>query len=156
MLYEVITGVDELEIEVQATGVNFRDVMYTLGLVSDEAIHGGFAGAALGLEFAGVVQAPLHDVLLRCQAELALEQAVTVALAEVQRRGQRPVIGRRLEVAVDIGVQDAAIEPLVQCPGPLAGVASAHLRHQHRQQLATPGGIVGAPAMGQALRRELQ
>jgi len=46
---------DELEIEVRATGLNFRDVMYALGLLSDEAIENGFAGPTLGLEFAGTV-----------------------------------------------------------------------------------------------------
>ncbi|HEY0296249.1 MAG TPA: SDR family NAD(P)-dependent oxidoreductase, partial [Bordetella sp.] len=46
----------ELEIRVQATGLNFRDVMYTLGLLSDEAIENGFAGPTLGLEFAGIVE----------------------------------------------------------------------------------------------------
>ena len=48
-------GRDELEIEVYATGLNFRDVMYALGLLSEEAVESGFAGPALGLEFAGVV-----------------------------------------------------------------------------------------------------
>jgi len=52
-----LPGDDEIEIEVHATGLNFRDVMYTLGLLSDEAIEGGFAGANLGLEFAGMVKA---------------------------------------------------------------------------------------------------
>ncbi|MEO8384599.1 MAG: SDR family NAD(P)-dependent oxidoreductase [Betaproteobacteria bacterium] len=46
---------DEIEVEVQATGLNFRDVMYALGLLSDEAIENGFAGPTLGLEFSGVV-----------------------------------------------------------------------------------------------------
>lgn len=46
---------DELEIEVLATGLNFRDVMYTLGLLSDEALENGFAGASLGMEFSGRV-----------------------------------------------------------------------------------------------------
>ncbi|MEH6473470.1 MAG: type I polyketide synthase [Halopseudomonas sp.] len=46
---------DEIEVEVRATGLNFRDVMYTLGLLSDEAIENGFAGPTLGLEFAGTV-----------------------------------------------------------------------------------------------------
>lgn len=46
---------DELEIEIRATGLNFRDVMYTLGLLSEDAVEGGFAGPTLGLEFAGVV-----------------------------------------------------------------------------------------------------
>ncbi|MEF8701863.1 MAG: type I polyketide synthase [Candidatus Accumulibacter sp. UW26] len=46
---------DQIEVEVRATGLNFRDVMYALGLLSDEAIENGFAGATLGFEFAGVV-----------------------------------------------------------------------------------------------------
>jgi len=48
-------GSDELEVAVHATGLNFRDVMYALGLLTDEVIEGGFAGPTLGLEFAGVV-----------------------------------------------------------------------------------------------------
>jgi NADPH:quinone reductase-like Zn-dependent oxidoreductase/acyl carrier protein len=46
---------DELEVEVRATGLNFRDIMYALGLLSDEAIENGFAGPTLGLEFTGTV-----------------------------------------------------------------------------------------------------
>jgi acyl transferase domain-containing protein/NADPH:quinone reductase-like Zn-dependent oxidoreductase/acyl carrier protein len=48
-------GDDELEIEPHATGLNFRDVMYALGLLSEEAVENGFAGPSLGLEFAGIV-----------------------------------------------------------------------------------------------------
>lgn len=48
---------DEVDIKVKATGLNFRDVMYTLGLLSDEAIENGFAGPTLGLEFSGEVVA---------------------------------------------------------------------------------------------------
>ncbi|WP_434986127.1 SDR family NAD(P)-dependent oxidoreductase [Vreelandella zhaodongensis] len=48
-------GADDVEIRVKATGLNFRDVMYTLGLLSDEAIENGFAGPTLGLEFSGEV-----------------------------------------------------------------------------------------------------
>ncbi len=46
---------DEVELEVEATGLNFRDVMYSLGLLSDEAIENGFAGATIGLECAGKI-----------------------------------------------------------------------------------------------------
>lgn len=46
---------DDIEVRVKATGLNFRDVMYTLGLLSDEAIENGFAGPTLGLEFAGEI-----------------------------------------------------------------------------------------------------
>ena len=48
---------DQVEIKVHATGLNFRDVMYALGLLSDEAVEDGFAGPSLGLECAGVVTA---------------------------------------------------------------------------------------------------
>jgi phthiocerol/phenolphthiocerol synthesis type-I polyketide synthase C len=46
---------DQVEVAIRATGVNFRDVMYALGLLSDEAVENGFAGPSLGLEFTGVV-----------------------------------------------------------------------------------------------------
>jgi len=46
---------DEIEVRTLATGLNFRDVMYLLGLLPDEAVEKGFAGAGLGLEFSGVV-----------------------------------------------------------------------------------------------------
>jgi phthiocerol/phenolphthiocerol synthesis type-I polyketide synthase C len=49
------TEPDQIEVDVRATGLNFRDVMYALGLLSDEAIENGFAGPTLGFEFAGVV-----------------------------------------------------------------------------------------------------
>lgn len=47
----------QIEVDVRTTGLNFRDVMYALGLLSDEAVENGFAGPSLGLEFAGVVRA---------------------------------------------------------------------------------------------------
>jgi len=54
---------DELDIAVRATGLNFRDVMFALGLLSDEAIENGFSGPTLGFEFAGVVQGKGAEVL---------------------------------------------------------------------------------------------
>ena len=47
---------ETVEVEVKATGLNFRDVMYLMGLLPDEAVEKGFAGASLGLEFAGIVR----------------------------------------------------------------------------------------------------
>ena len=46
---------DEIEIDVHATGLNFRDVMYAQGLLSDEAVENGFAGHTLGLEMSGII-----------------------------------------------------------------------------------------------------
>jgi phthiocerol/phenolphthiocerol synthesis type-I polyketide synthase C len=47
----------EVAIEAKAAGLNFRDVMYAMGLLPDEALEGGFAGQTLGMELAGVVKA---------------------------------------------------------------------------------------------------
>ncbi|MDD4915447.1 MAG: type I polyketide synthase [Methylococcales bacterium] len=49
-------GDHEIAVDIMATGLNFRDVMYALGLLADEAIENGFAGPTLGLEFAGVIR----------------------------------------------------------------------------------------------------
>jgi phthiocerol/phenolphthiocerol synthesis type-I polyketide synthase C len=46
---------DEVEVTIHATGLNFRDVMYTLGLLPEEALENGFSGPSLGLEFSGVI-----------------------------------------------------------------------------------------------------
>jgi acyl transferase domain-containing protein/acyl carrier protein len=55
----------EVEVQVQATGLNFRDLMYLMGLLPDEAVEKGFAGASLGLEFSGIlsrVGPRVHDL----------------------------------------------------------------------------------------------
>lgn len=44
---------DEVEIEPAAAGLNFRDVMYAMGLLSDEAVEQGFAGPTIGMELSG-------------------------------------------------------------------------------------------------------
>ncbi len=48
---------NEVEIEVRAAGLNFKDIMNVMGLLSDEATEGGVAGKQLGLECAGIVSA---------------------------------------------------------------------------------------------------
>ncbi|MEX2523396.1 MAG: SDR family NAD(P)-dependent oxidoreductase [Gammaproteobacteria bacterium] len=47
----------EVEIKVMAAGLNFRDIMYASGLLPDEMLDDGFAGANLGLECSGIVTA---------------------------------------------------------------------------------------------------
>ena len=47
----------EVTAHVRAAGLNFRDVLQRIGLLPEEAFEGGFAGATLGMEFAGEVTA---------------------------------------------------------------------------------------------------
>jgi acyl transferase domain-containing protein/NADPH:quinone reductase-like Zn-dependent oxidoreductase/short-subunit dehydrogenase/acyl carrier protein len=46
-------GPGEVEIVVEATGLNFRDLMWTLSLLPDDMLEDGFSGPTLGLECAG-------------------------------------------------------------------------------------------------------
>ncbi|MDB5558476.1 MAG: Beta-ketoacyl synthase, partial [Enterovirga sp.] len=48
-------GPGEVEIAVEATGLNFRDVMWAMSLLPDDILEDGFAGPTLGLECAGTV-----------------------------------------------------------------------------------------------------
>ncbi|MCW2314216.1 SDR family NAD(P)-dependent oxidoreductase [Rhodoferax antarcticus] len=52
---EPVLAKEDIEVRVVAIGLNFRDIMYLMGLLPDEAVENGFAGASLGLEFSGVV-----------------------------------------------------------------------------------------------------
>ncbi|MBS9478928.1 type I polyketide synthase [Ancylobacter radicis] len=48
-------GPGEVEIEIAASALNFRDVMFAQGLIGDEMLENGFAGPSLGFECAGRV-----------------------------------------------------------------------------------------------------
>ncbi|KMO22683.1 type I polyketide synthase [Methylobacterium platani] len=50
-------GVGQIEIAVEATGLNFRDVLWALSMLPEEILEDGFAGPRLGLECAGRVAA---------------------------------------------------------------------------------------------------
>lgn len=45
----------EVIIAVEAAGLNFRDVMWAMGLLPEEALEDGFAGATIGMELSGRV-----------------------------------------------------------------------------------------------------
>ena len=47
----------EVEIAVEGTGLNFRDVLWALNMLPEEILEDGFAGPRLGLECAGAVVA---------------------------------------------------------------------------------------------------
>ena len=46
----------------QAAGLNFRDMMWAMGLLPEEALIDGFAGPTFGLECAGIIRAISADV----------------------------------------------------------------------------------------------
>ena len=52
----------EVVVAAKAVGLNFRDVMFAMGLLPEEILEGGLAGPTLGLECAGEVVAVGHGV----------------------------------------------------------------------------------------------
>ncbi len=50
-------GPGEVTIDVHAAGLNFRDMMWAMGLLPEEALIDGFAGPTFGLECAGIIRA---------------------------------------------------------------------------------------------------
>lgn len=49
-------GPEDVEIEVLATGLNFRDVMSARGLLSERILEAGASGAGMGMEYAGIIR----------------------------------------------------------------------------------------------------
>ena len=85
-------SINEVEIEVAAAGLNFRDVMWAMGMLPAEALEDGFAGATIGFECsgtitrvgAGVTGFSIGDRVF-AMAPSALASHVTVASAAVGR-----------------------------------------------------------------------
>ncbi|MCO6419858.1 SDR family NAD(P)-dependent oxidoreductase, partial [Siccirubricoccus sp. KC 17139] len=58
-------GPGEVRLRIEAAGLNFRDVMWALGLLPEEALLPGFTGPGLGMECAGMVEAVGEGVTFR-------------------------------------------------------------------------------------------
>ncbi len=83
-------GSGEVEIAVTATGLNFRDVMWSMSLLPEEALQDGFAGPTLGFECSGTVTRAGQGVtglkagdLVLAFAPAAFASHVTVAASAV-------------------------------------------------------------------------
>lgn len=55
-------GPSDVLVKVAATGLNFRDVMWAMGMLPEEALEDGFAGASIGMEFSGEVVSVGSDI----------------------------------------------------------------------------------------------
>jgi len=50
-----VSGPGQVALRVHAAGLNFRDVLWAMGMLPEEAVENGFAGATIGMECAGEV-----------------------------------------------------------------------------------------------------
>ena len=96
-------GAGEVAIDIEAAGLNFRDVMWSLGLLPEEALEDGFAGPTLGLEGAGTVAAVGPGV-------------------RRFKKGDRVIAFASGSFASRVVVPDVAVAPL---PSPLTAAAGA-------------------------------
>ncbi|MDQ0318929.1 acyl transferase domain-containing protein/NADPH:quinone reductase-like Zn-dependent oxidoreductase/acyl carrier protein/short-subunit dehydrogenase [Pararhizobium capsulatum DSM 1112] len=82
-------GPGEVVVKVAATGLNFRDVMWAMGLLPEEALEDGFAGATIGMELSGHVVAVGTGVndLSAGDAIMAIAPAAFSTHAVVSRSG---------------------------------------------------------------------
>lgn len=55
-------GRGEVEVAVRAAGLNFRDVLWAMNMLPEEAVADGFSGATIGMECAGTVVRVGEDV----------------------------------------------------------------------------------------------
>ena len=53
---------NQVEIAVEAAGLNFRDVLWTMGMLPEEAVERGFSGPTIGMECAGRIVRAGSDV----------------------------------------------------------------------------------------------
>ncbi len=82
-------GPGEIVVKVAATGLNFRDVMWAMGLLPEEALEDGFAGATIGMELSGHVVSVGSGVtdLVAGDAVMAIAPAAFSTHAVVSRSG---------------------------------------------------------------------
>lgn len=58
----IAPGANQVEVRVAAAGLNFRDVLWTMGMLPEEAVEHGFSGATIGMECSGIVERVGSDV----------------------------------------------------------------------------------------------
>ena len=79
-------GPGEVAIIVRAADVNFRDVMWALDLLPEEALMGGYGGPSLGLACAGVVRAVGQGVTHLAPGDAVLATAPETFASDVIAR----------------------------------------------------------------------
>ncbi|WP_296657801.1 type I polyketide synthase [Paraburkholderia sp.] len=133
---------DAVEIEPVATGLNFRDVMYAMGLLSDEAVETGFAGATVGMELSGHVTRAGADVRAFQPGDAVLGFAPASFATRVQTRA-----GALTHKPDAMTFEEAATIPTTFFTAWYALVELARLRRGERVLVHGGAGGVGIAAI---------
>lgn len=137
---------DEVEVAVRATGLNFRDVMWAQGLLPEEALEDGFAGATLGMECAGVVtRAGSASGRTVGEAVIAFGPACFATHATIPSRAVAPMPAGTV-------FETAAAAPTIFITAQYGLVELAHLRSDETVLIHGGAGGVGLAAIQIARR----
>jgi NADPH:quinone reductase-like Zn-dependent oxidoreductase/acyl carrier protein/SAM-dependent methyltransferase len=141
-------GPGEVAIQVQAAGLNFRDIMWAMGLLPEEALIDGFAGPTFGLECAGVVRAVGPGV-----EELAVGDRVA-ALAPASLGSQVVTAAHAvMRIPPEMSVAAAATVPVAFITAIYALGTLAKLRAGEHVLIHAAAGGVGLAAIQYAKHR---
>ncbi|MFM0213887.1 polyketide synthase dehydratase domain-containing protein, partial [Paraburkholderia sediminicola] len=141
-LQERELGPGEVMIAPCATGLNFRDVMYAMGLLSDEAVETGFAGATIGMELSGRIVAVGPDVEGWAPGDAVLGFAPASFATRVITRAT--AIARKPEL---MSFEEAATIPITFFTAYYALCELARLRRGERVLVHGGAGGVGIAAI---------
>ncbi len=132
----------EVEIIMGASGLNFRDVMWALGLLPEEALEDGFAGPTLGMEGAGVVVNVGPDVtrLKPGDKVLTFAPACFSTYVTVDERACAPMPST-------VSLEEAATIPVTFLTAYYALVKLAHLEEGESVLIHGGAGGVGLAAL---------
>jgi len=138
---------DEVEIAVSATGLNYRDVMWSLGLLPEEALEDGFAGPTVGFECSGTIVSVGADVREFQAGDRVIAIAPACFASHVTVTSQ--VVAKLPET---VGLADAATIPVAFLTASYALDYLAKLRSNEWVLIHGAAGGVGLAALQVARR----
>ncbi|MDX2432932.1 MAG: SDR family NAD(P)-dependent oxidoreductase, partial [Bacteroides sp.] len=133
---------DEVEVNIKASALNFRDIMLSMGLLSEDAISGGLFGKTMGLECSGVISALGKDV-----SHLKVGDEVMATAPSCLGKFAYPKACHVVQKPGNISFQDAATLPVVYTTAYYSLVYLCRIRKGEKILIHAAAGGVGIAAI---------
>lgn len=135
-------GDDELEVDIKASALNFRDIMLSMGLLSNDAISGGLFGKTMGLECSGIITAIGKNV-----QGLKVGDEVMATAPSCLGKYAYPKASHVVKKPDRISFQDAATLPVVYVTAYYSLVHLCRIRKGEKILIHAAAGGVGIAAI---------
>ncbi|MEM7668078.1 MAG: SDR family NAD(P)-dependent oxidoreductase [Pseudomonadota bacterium] len=141
---------DDVEIEVEATGLNFRDVMWAQGLLPPEAVESGYSGPTLGMECSGRV--------VRVGPESRYRIGDRVIAMSPQAFARHVTVSSRFVFSIpdDLAFEVGAALPVIYATAHYALSGLADISHGERVLIHGGAGGVGFAAIEIARQKDAE